>query len=82
MPDSMVYFWRVSKDSSLTASYNWQMRSFQYIQNKEGWQQEHIFQFENNPMQLVGYSRPNRLFSFQNKVSTLRAVTDLSLIHI
>lgn len=76
MPDSMVYFWRVSKDSSSTATYSWQMRSFQYIQNKEGWQQEHIFQFENNPMQLVGYSRPNRLFSFQNKVSTLRAVTD------
>lgn len=76
MPDSMVYFWRVSKDSSATNSYNWQMRSFQYIQNKEGWQQQHIFQFENNPFQLVGYSRPNRLFSFQNKVATAKVITD------
>ncbi|NCP46273.1 MAG: hypothetical protein GW818_07635, partial [Flavobacteriales bacterium] len=76
MSDSMVYFWRVGKDSVDANGFSWINRSFQYIKNKEGWQQEHFFQFENNPMQLLGYSRITRQFSFQNKVATLKAVTD------
>ncbi len=43
--DSVVYFWRVSKDSVDATGYNWRNRSFQRILGKEGWEQDHFFQF-------------------------------------
>lgn len=76
MPDSMVYFWRVSKDSVDATGFNWLNRSFQYIKDKEGWQQDHFFQFEKNNLQFINHSRTNRQFNFQNKLGTLSARTD------
>lgn len=76
MPDSMVYFWRVSKDSVDATGFSWLNRSFQYIKDKEGWQQDHFFQFENNQLNFVNHSRATRQFNFQNKMGTLWARTN------
>ncbi len=75
MPDSMVYFWRVSKDSTITSSYNWRLRSFQYIVGREGWQQDHFFQFEDNELQFVNHDRLTRKFNFVSNVKQLKGVT-------
>jgi hypothetical protein len=76
IPDSTVFFWRVSKDSVDLTGYNWRGRSFQYIQGKEGWQQDHFFQFENDEFQFVQHNRPTRLFDFSDNVKQLKGVTN------
>ncbi len=55
--DSTVYFWRVSIDSSV---FDWKEFSFQYITGKEGWGQDHFFQFKNNGFYGVDYDRITR----------------------
>ncbi|MGB0887099.1 MAG: C25 family cysteine peptidase [Vicingaceae bacterium] len=70
--DSTVYFWRVSKDSVDLSGYSWRTRSFQRIEGKEGWQQDHFFQFENNEIQFVNYNRNIRQFNFVNDVKELK----------
>ena len=75
MPDSMVYFWRVSKDSSANIGYQWRESSFQYITGKIGWGQAHYFQFKNDDYRFVNYNRPNRSFDFVNDVKQLKCVT-------
>lgn len=75
MPDSMVYFWRVSKDSTLSSGYKWRMRSFQHIPNKEGWEQDHFFQFEHDELQFIKHNRLNRNWEFVNDVKLLRGTT-------
>jgi len=76
MPDSMVYFWRVGKDSIDLTGYKWRGSSFQYIVGREGWQQDHFFQFDNNEFQFVNHDRGTREYSFVSNVATLKAVTD------
>lgn len=71
MPDSMVYFWRVSKDSTSTQGYNWKESSFQYIPGKRGWGQAHHFQFKKDDFQYIKYDKPGRKFSFVNDVKQL-----------
>jgi hypothetical protein len=75
IPDSTVFFWRVSKDSVDVTGYSWRMRSFQYIQGKEGWEQDHFFQFENDDFQFIEHDRPNRKYNFVNDVKQLKGVT-------
>lgn len=60
--DSTVYFWRVAIDSS---TYDWRESSFQYIIGKEGWGQDHFFQFKNNGFSGINYDRPTRTRQFQ-----------------
>lgn len=54
--DSVVYFWRVSIEGDSI----WHESSFQYIQGKTGWGQDHFFQFKDNSFANVGYERPPR----------------------
>lgn len=75
LPDSTVYFWRVGIDSVSAAGHKWRQRSFQYIKGKEGWGQDHFFQFENDEFQFVGYNRQIRQFNFVDDVKELRGVT-------
>ncbi len=75
MPDSMVYFWRVSKDSSSSNGYQWRESSFQYIPGETGWGQAHYFQFKNDDYRFVKYNRPDRSFDFINDVKQLKCVT-------
>ncbi len=72
LPDSTVYFWRVSKDSVDATGYSWRLRSFQYIKGKEGWEQDHFFQFENDGYQFVTHNRPIRQFNFVNDIKQLK----------
>lgn len=62
LEDSVAYFWRVALDST---SPQWIEHSFQYIENKEGWGQDHFFQFKNGSFSGVGYDRPTRTRSFE-----------------
>ncbi|MGB0882628.1 MAG: C25 family cysteine peptidase, partial [Vicingaceae bacterium] len=78
LPDSTVYFWRVSKDSVNTSGYTWRKRSFQYIKGKEGWEQDHFFQFENDDYQFVQHQRVPRKFEFVDDVKELRGVTQVA----
>lgn len=57
LEDSVVYFWRVSIDGDT----NWRESSFQYITGKEGWGQDHFFQFKKNDFYGINYNRPARL---------------------
>lgn len=67
--DSVVYFWRVSKD---TVVPNWKLSSFQVITGKYGWGQAHFHQFRNDGYQYVVYSDSvPRRFIFVNDVKTI-----------
>lgn len=55
--DSVVYYWRVSPDSS---AYLWDESSFQYIEGLSGWGQAHFYQFEDNSENNLRYDRNNR----------------------
>ncbi len=61
--DSVVYFWRTAIDSSVLF---WNESSFQYIEGKEGWGQDHFFQFKKNNFTSVKYDRNLRKRYFQS----------------
>lgn len=71
LTDSIVYFWRVSPDSIDSTGYRWKESSFQYIPNRRGWSQDHIFQFKNDKYQFVKHNRAQRRFDFVNDVKNL-----------
>lgn len=58
LEDSMVYFWRVAVED--TGDYYWIEYSFQYIEDKQGWGQDHFFQFKNNDYLFLDYERSIR----------------------
>lgn len=62
--DSVVYFWRVS----IVGDSIWNESSFQYIEGKTGWGQDHFFQFKNNSFSNIGYDRINRERNFTPSV--------------
>jgi hypothetical protein len=65
--DSTVYFWRVSRDSTLpTTPFIWRESSFQTITGKRGWAQAHFNQFKNDNYQFVNYKKQLRKFIFEN----------------
>lgn len=65
--DSTVYFWRVSRDSTLpTTPFLWRESSFQTIGAKRGWAQAHFHQFKNDQFQFVNYKKSLRKFAFEN----------------
>lgn len=55
--DSVVYFWRVAIDEPTPY---WAERSFQYIEGKSGWGQDHFFQYKKNNFWNINYDRPTR----------------------
>mgnify|MGYP000383250479 CR=1 FL=1 len=61
LEDSVAYFWRVAVDSTIP---QWREYSFQYIEGKEGWGQDHFFQFKNGYFSNVDYNRNDRLREF------------------
>ncbi len=70
-PDSTVYFWRTAIDSS---TLFWNESSFQYIEGKEGWGQDHIFQFKNNDYNNVTYDKAQRKRLFEPVSKTLDVI--------
>ncbi|MDX2359935.1 MAG: C25 family cysteine peptidase [Crocinitomicaceae bacterium] len=73
--DSTVYFWRVSIASDTV----WRESSFQYIINKEGWGQDHFFQFKKNSFSGINYNRTPRLREFMQDDKTLDCVVKNSV---
>ncbi len=64
LQDSMVYYWRVSRDSVGTSqAIFWKQSSFQYIHNKSGWAQAHFPQFKDNEYKFLNYDSINRKFT-------------------
>lgn len=59
--DSTAYFWRVAL---MDNTPNWKEQSFQYIQGKEGWGQDHFYQFKDNHFSNIEYDKPNRKLEF------------------
>ena len=66
LEDSVVYFWRVAIDSSVL---DWRQRSFQYIENREGWGQDHFSQFKGNDIINVELDTNNRLKVFNETIA-------------
>jgi hypothetical protein len=66
--DSVVYFWRVAKDTTVP---NWKQSSFQVINGKQGWEQAHFRQFNNDSYQYVQYDSAHWRFNFVNNVRTI-----------
>lgn len=72
LPDSTVYFWRITKDSVTSIDrISWRESSFQVIGTKRGWAQAHFHQFKNDGYQFVKYKRPTRNFVFENDIKSL-----------
>jgi hypothetical protein len=67
--DSTVYFWRVAIDET---SPTWRTSSFQYINGKRGWGQDHFFQFRKNYYNAILYDDVSRkkVFGPNNKTLT------------
>ncbi|PKR80640.1 hypothetical protein CW751_09735 [Brumimicrobium salinarum] len=70
LTDSTAYFWRVAVDSSVL---NWREHSFQYINGKSGWGQDHFFQFKNGGFNGVAYDRAQRKRNFQPQQTEVSA---------
>ena len=66
--DSVVYFWRVTKQGS----NRWRESSFIYIKNKTGWSQAHHFQYKNDTYQWINYEKSARKFSYITVPKTLK----------
>lgn len=66
--DSTVFFFRVTPANDLT---KWRQHSFQVIQDKTGWGQDHFFQFEGDKFDFLSYSKTSREISFDSVARTL-----------
>lgn len=77
-PDSSVFFWRVSLDTNETdnGNYNWRESSFQYIQDKQGWGQDHFHQFKNNSYDFLKYQYVNRDWDFGDNIKRVNIKTN------
>lgn len=74
--DSTVYFWRTGVDSAQSGIYyRWKETSFQYIQGKYGWGQDHFFQFKDDAYLYINDNRTNRTFEFVPNVKQLHCIT-------
>ncbi|MFL5752368.1 MAG: C25 family cysteine peptidase [Bacteroidia bacterium] len=69
--DSVVYFWRVGRDTIDPLEIHWRESSFQVISGKHGWAQAHFHQFKNDRYEFVKYNKPARRFSFANDVRSI-----------
>ena len=76
MPDSAVYFWRVSPVVTNPADYKWRASSFQYINQQSGWSQDHFDQYLNNPNVFIEANSTQKEFSYTAGARELR-VTNL-----
>src|SRR5690606_3449729 len=71
MQDSTVYLWRVSRQTQGSEPHNWRTASFQYINGKNGWSQQHIGQFKQNAFQFLKVNESNRKFEYTDRSSEL-----------
>ena len=71
--DSVVYYWRVARDSLVNGLVPWHTRSFTYIQgSRPGWTQSDNGQFELDSLQHLEVGSSGDLFSFNNNTAQIR----------
>ena len=75
MPDSAVYYWRVSKQPELGQDFNWRTSSFQYISGESGFAQDGFDQFNNNDKQFLLQKNIPEIFSFTTKAAEVSVQT-------
>lgn len=61
--DSTVFFWRVAPQDDTT---KFREHSFQVIQEKNGWGQDHFYQYKNNEFDFLSYDRSSRQITFDS----------------
>ena len=76
LQDSMVYYWRVRKESEPGQAPFWKQSSFQYIPGKEGWSQAHFPQFKNDEYRFLKYDSLQRKFKFLPASRNLSCTTN------
>lgn len=74
----VVFFWRVSSDSTGNGKFIWKESSFQHVATKTGWGQSHFHQQKNNDFQFIDYNFDQRVNSFIVQNKTLTAQTHLN----
>jgi hypothetical protein len=82
MPDSAVYFWRVSKTPLPGEDFNWRGSSFQYLAGESGWSQAHPDQYRLNEflfMQPQTTSQPSRFVDNIKELYVFTRGTETSL---
>ncbi len=69
MMDSIVYYWRVSIDSTaINGDFNWHNSSFVYIPNSSpGWNQSHFWQFTKDEFTNIQLDSTNYDFDYSNR---------------
>lgn len=74
--DSACYFWRVGIDSAGSGVfYRWKESTFQTIDGKYGWGQDHFFQFKDDDYLFIDHNRPARRFDFVPDFKELKVIT-------
>ncbi|BDS13534.1 putative type IX secretion system sortase PorU2 [Aureispira anguillae] len=75
--DSVVYYWRVSIDSTNpSVGYTWSNSSFIYINGSyPGWNQSHFFQYLKDDHTNIYIEEPDRQFKFINSIQEVSATT-------
>ncbi|MBI1838434.1 MAG: hypothetical protein HYR91_14320 [Flavobacteriia bacterium] len=74
--DSMVYFWRVAIDEPNPI---WREQSFQYIEGKTGWGQDHFFQYKKNNFNGIVYDRTIRKKLFGPNLGNIKCINQTYL---
>jgi len=74
-PDSTVYYWRISPDSTSQVGYTWKMSSFLFLENaSDGWNQSHYYQFTENDYDNLELTEQRR-FSYVENISEVKIKT-------
>jgi hypothetical protein len=80
LKDSMVYYWRITPDSTTKIGYVWRTSSFVYLEKgNQGWNQSHFYQFKNNDFATLNLTDLDRKFKYQdtkNNIPFLNGVYD------
>jgi hypothetical protein len=65
LKDSMVYYWRIARDTLLTNGIPWRTSNFTYIKNSpEGWNQGHFDQIKQNSLDKMVYNPGQQSIQF------------------
>lgn len=74
MPDSAVYFWRVSPVPANGIDFTWRSSSFQFISGQSGWSQAHFDQFLDQETIFLDLNRNTKTFSYEQGARELRVI--------
>lgn len=72
LQDSVVYYWRVTRDTLLNGELYWRTRSFVHLKNHEpGWNQSDFGQYRNNIFSLMSANDSSRTLNYSDDLGYL-----------